>query len=188
MMSKGNRKWYPFDMTYYDEIFEEAADNYGLITTAKARQMGIGKQELSKLSARGKLTHVGRGVYRIKHYVPTPLDVYADAVALVGDGSFIADESVLALHGLASVNPESVLVGTPKRVRRQLPGYVEAVQIHENDRVTAYCGVPSMPVADAIRRCEGRVMPERLLEALRDGFDQGLISRKEYRALEKELS
>lgn len=175
-------------MTYYDDIFEDASDNYGLITTARAKEMGIGKQELYKLATRGKLTRVGRGVFRTKHHVPTPLDIYADAVALVGPDSFIADESVLAMHNLASVNPDTVLVGTQKRMRKQLPEYVDTIHITDNLPVTSYDGIPSMSVADAIRRCKGKVMPERLREALRDGLDLGLISRKDAESLEEELA
>ncbi len=175
-------------MSYYDDIYEWASDNYGLITTAQARELGIAKQELSKLTARGKLTHVGRGVFRIKHYIPTPLDLYADAVALVGTESFIADESVLAMHGLALVNPDRVFVGTTKRTRRKLPDYIEIVQVPSCLEPTVYEGVPSMSVTDAIRRCRGRVMPERLQEAVRDAAEQGLIRRKDVKSLVEELA
>ena len=99
-------------MTYYDDIFDIASENFGLITTAQARELGIAKDELSKLRARGKLTRVGHGVYRVKHHVPSPLDAYADAVALVGSGAYISGVSVLAMHDLASVNPNTIEVGT----------------------------------------------------------------------------
>jgi len=188
IMSKGYRKWYPFDMTYYDDIFEVASDNFGLITTAQAREMGIGKQELSKLAARGKLDRIGHGVYRVKHHVPEPLDAYADAVALTGPGSYVLGESVLAMHGLASVNPDVITVGTPNRVRKSLPEYVEVVRRPKGDRVEIHDGIPSMAVADAIRLCRGRVMPERLREAVRDAADDGLIPRKEIPLLEMELA
>lgn len=175
-------------MTYYDDIFDEASDNFGLITTARAKEMGIPKEELSKLTARGKLNRIGHGVYRVRHHIPTALDVYADAVALVGPGSYIIDESVLAMNGLASVNPSTIVVGTPKRVRKRLPDYIETIQRPVGDHVVTYAGVPSMTVADAILRCRGRVMPDRLREALRDASDDGLVSRKESILLEEELT
>lgn len=175
-------------MTYYDDIFEVASDNFGLITTARAREMGIGKQELSKLAARGKLERIGYGVYRIRHHVPEPLDAYADAVALVGPGSYVFGESVLAMHGLASVNPDVITVGTSNRVRKTLPEYIEVVRRPEGDRVEVRDGIPAMAVADAIRLCRGRVMPERLREAMRDAAADGLIPRKEIPLLEAELA
>jgi predicted transcriptional regulator of viral defense system len=61
-------------MTYYADIYERAADNYGLITADDAHEMGIPVVELGKLHSRGRLHRVGHGVYRIEHYSPTPLD------------------------------------------------------------------------------------------------------------------
>ena len=44
-------------------------------------------------------------MYKLVRYVPTEYDRYAEAVALVGDGSFLFGEAVLAMHGLALANP-----------------------------------------------------------------------------------
>lgn len=175
-------------MTYYDDIFEIASANFGLISVAQAREIGVAKQELSKLRARGKLERIGHGVYRIKHHTPSALDVYADAVMLVGTEAYVLGESVLAMHGLASVNPDRIIVGTPKRVRKKLPLYVKVVQRESTDKKTVYEGIPSMTVADAIRYCKGRVMPERLKEALQDAADDGLVTRRDFEALKKELA
>ena len=37
-------------MTYYDQIFDEAVGNYGLISSSKAKEMGIPAIELVKLA------------------------------------------------------------------------------------------------------------------------------------------
>ena len=76
-------------MSYYDIIYEHAADNYGLITSAQAKELKIPSIELVKLSHRGRLQRLWQGVYRISHYIPVPLDKYAEAVAIVGEGAFI---------------------------------------------------------------------------------------------------
>lgn len=149
--------------------------------------MGISKDELGKLYARGKLERVGHGVYRIKHHVPSALDVYADAVTLVGTEAYVLGESVLAMHNLASVNPDTIYVGTTKRVRKQLPSHILVVQRPSGDKTTVYDGICCMTVADAIRYCKGKVMPERLLEALRDGVTEGLLTKREQVAISKEL-
>lgn len=175
-------------MTYYDDIFEAASDNFGLITTEQARKMGIAKDELSKLQARGKLVRIGHGVYRVKHHVPSALDVYADAVALVGPGAYVFGKSVLAMHNLASVNPDAIEVGTSKRIRKKLPPYIETVRRPPGDAITLYDGIPSMTVANAIRSCKGEIMPERLEEALRDAADHGLITSRDLNEIGKELA
>lgn len=53
--------------------------------------------------------------------------------------------ALLAMHGLASANPDSITVGTSKRVRKELPDYVRIVPIPSEARITAYDGIPSMP-------------------------------------------
>ena len=93
--------------------------------------------------------------------VPTPRDVFAEAVALVGDEGFLWGESVLSMHALALVDPRAVTVATPKRIRRKLPAWVKTVPAPENAKTTFYEGIPSQCVADAIEACKGSVMTER---------------------------
>ena len=54
-------------MTFYDEIYEVAADNYGLISNAQAKKLGVSDKELSRLTKDGRLERVGHGIYRIFH-------------------------------------------------------------------------------------------------------------------------
>ena len=175
-------------MTYYDDIFEVASENFGLITTAQARELGIAKDELGKLRLRGKLERIGYGVYRIRHHVPSALDAYADAVALVGSEAYVLGESVLAMHNLASVNPDKIHIGTTRRVRKKLPAYIKTTQRPIGDMTTVYDGIRCMTVAEAIRYCKGKVMPERLAEALRDGAGEGLVTKRELDTISKELN
>lgn len=61
--------------------------------------------EMGRWCADGKLVRRGHGVYKVARWVPTPLGPFAEAVALMGDGSFLWGESVLSMHGLALVDP-----------------------------------------------------------------------------------
>ena len=163
-------------MKNYDTIYEYAADNYGLITSIEAKKLGISNVELVKLAHRGKLRRLGHGVYRIVHYIPTALDEYAEAVALVGHGAVIYGESVLALHGLALVNPSFIQIATRSRVRKTFPSYIRVVQPHTNYTIVEYEGIPSQSVIDAILSCSTTVMKERLIEATNEAERQGLIT------------
>ena len=98
-------------MTAYEKIYEQAADNYGYITTREASELGVPKSEMSALAKRNRLVHKGYGVYRLAtHYQPTEFDGYAEAVLLGGDGAIVWGESVLAMHDLALVNPPAIEV------------------------------------------------------------------------------
>lgn len=174
-------------MAHFDDIYELAVDNYGLITSAEAKSLGVAKSELNRWVGTGRLLKRGQGVYKLVRYVPTEYDRYAEAVALVGDGSFLFGEAVLAMHGLALVNPRRISVGTTKRVRRELPEWVQPVAV-SGKTVTSYEGIPSQSLAEAISECRGIVMGERLKSAVEDARREGLITKDEFEHLRKELS
>ena len=52
-------------MKHFDEIFELAADGYGIVTAAQAREIGVTTGELSRWCATGKLMRRGHGVYKL---------------------------------------------------------------------------------------------------------------------------
>ncbi len=174
-------------MAHFDDIYELAADNYGLITSAEAKNLGVAKSELNRWVGMGRLLKRGHGVYKLVRYVPTEYDRYAEAVALVGDGSFLFGEAVLAMHGLALANPRHISVGKTKRVRRELPEWVQPVTV-SGKTVTSYEGIPSQSLAEAILECRGIVMGERLKSAVEDARREGLITKDKFEHLRKELS
>lgn len=136
----------------------------------------------------GRLERRGQGVYKLARWVPTPYDPYAEALALVGDGSYLHGESVLAMHGLALVDPRTVQVATPKRVRRSLPPWVVAVPANEDGKTTFYEGIRSQRVADAIRECRKSVLPERLADVAKQARREGLVTAEEYDEQQRELA
>ena len=168
-------------MTAYEKIYEQAADNYGYITTKEAVELGVPKSEMSAL------VHKGYGVYRLAtHYQPTEFDGYAEAVLLGGEGAIIWGESVLAMHDLALVNPPAIEVATDRRVRRALPSWIKLVR-RKGGEVAYYHGIPCQPLADAIRTCKGAVMAERLADGVRKAERNGELRLGEAEQLLKEI-
>lgn len=174
-------------MKHFDCIYEIAADNYGLVTSAEAREAGIVSAELKRWVDDGRLERRGQGVYKLSRYIPTPYDRYAEACALVGDDAYLYGEAVLAMFELALVNPSVLTVATPTRRRKKLPSWIKLVQARKG-RVTVNEGIPSQSVADAIMTCRGSVMEERLLQAIEDARSRGLLAAAEYDALREEFS
>jgi predicted transcriptional regulator of viral defense system len=174
-------------MSFYDDIYEVAADNYGLIASAQAKEMGISDKEMSRLASDGRLRRIGQGLYKIKHYTPTPLDPYAEAVARVGKGAYLWGESVIAMHELASTNPSFLYIATPSRVRKTLSSGIRIMPHNKKDEITQYEGIPSQSIPDAIRSVRARMMLERLEAAVIEARRKGLITKNEERVLLKEL-
>ena len=167
-------------MSYYDDIYESAVDNYYLITTREAERIGVPRVELAKLAKRGKLVHVSHGLYRLARHVPHQNDPYAISVAIVGEEAYLYGESVIAMLGLAPTNPARIYVATPKRYRgKGSDGLVVVVRADAGD-VTAYEGVPSQDAGAAIVSCLGKMMPARLRDAAAAARAEGYLTRELY--------
>lgn len=174
-------------MAQFDDITEAALGNFGLITAAQAAEMGVRSKDIAEWVRLGRLERRGWGVYRIAHYVPSDFDRYAEATALVGGDAAVWGESVLAMLNLALVNPLRVVVATEKRIRRKLPDWIRLVRKPKSAETENIEGVRCQKLADAIRQCRGRVMAERLADAVREAGRKGLLGAGEVRKLGKEL-
>ena len=64
-------------MAYFDDIYDIAADGYGAITTAQAREAGAAPSKLNRWCADGRLLRRDHGAYKLARWVPTPYDAYA---------------------------------------------------------------------------------------------------------------
>lgn len=160
-------------MTAYNRIFEEAIENYGLITTSTARRMGIVPGTLVDLARRGRLTRLGQGVYQLVQYSPNVNDPYAQAVALVGNGAYLYGESVIALLNLAPTDPNRIYVATASRVRKNLSDGIVVCKAYAGYKPILIEGILSQKVADAIISAKATMPADRLklagIEALRIG-------------------
>lgn len=152
-----------------------AIDNHGIVTTGQAQSAGVPAVEVRKLASRGALTRIGHGVYRMEEAPTTALTAYAEALALVGKGAFLADESVLAVHDLAHVNPRTIKVGTDRRVRTQLPSTIHLLRLPRLSETEYVEGLVAMPLSQALLACRGRVLSERLMDATREAQTRGLL-------------
>jgi predicted transcriptional regulator of viral defense system len=166
-------------MSYYESIFEEAIDNYGVITAEQAERIGVPHKELYKLGQRNRIERVWQGVYKLTHYLPTQLDQYALALAIVGHDAYLFGESVLVMHNLALVNPQFIYVATCERNRRKLPPGIKLVKRKGQDAITSYEGIRSQKIPDAILACRRSVMRGRLIDAVNDARERGLITSSE---------
>lgn len=148
-------------MKNYDRLWGAAEDNYGIVTSAQACEMGVSRQSLVAMERGGLLTRIGHGVYQVKHHVPGPNDAYAAAIAIVGEDAYLRGESVLAMHGLVASNPAVMHVGSPVRVRRRFPHGLKV-----KDRTP--CSVCEYDGFEGIR-CQ------RMAEAISTAYEEGML-------------
>lgn len=173
--------------TYRKIVREIASDQYGYVTTKQAAAAGVPPAELPKLAARGGLENVAYGIYRLTDAPASAFDQYAEALLRAGEGAYLHGDSVLALFGLADVNPRRIRVAVRKRTRPKLPPYIELTLATGDVGTTQYEGLESQRVADAILECRGRVERGRLLKAAEEARKEGLLTTKEWQRVRKEL-
>jgi predicted transcriptional regulator of viral defense system len=167
-------------MKAYDEIWGFAEDNFGIITSAQAKGLGVSRQNIKKMEKSGRLMRLSHGVYQVKHHVPTVNDVYATGVAMAGSKSYLRGASVVALLNLAPTDPAYVYVGAANRVRRTFPeGYV--VKDMAKATTTYYEGIKCQILVDALRdaRLEGVIESDRIYAAALKANEKGLLTDEE---------
>lgn len=178
--------------TRMDELYALAEVKDGLLTSKEARTAGIADSVLVRLTQRGRLERVSRGVYRISHYPADRFAQYREAVlwAKASGGPelvLISHETALLLYGVSDVNPARVHITVPvtARLRRARPRWIT---IHHAGIVPAeineYEGIPVTSLERAIVDVLGSTKRIDLArQAIDDGFKKGLLKRSEAKDL-----
>jgi predicted transcriptional regulator of viral defense system len=174
-------------VTYRRTLRKIGLDQHGYVSTKDAAEADVPPVELRKLASRGGLAHIGRGLYRFDDIPTTPQDPFAQAVLWAGPDAVLAADAVLALHHLAQVNPQTLRVYTPHRVRRDKRNDITIIQkqLPAKD-TTLYYGIPSTTVRRALIDCVGLVMASRLREAAEPARTEGLLTAIEWNTLADE--
>ena len=166
---------YTFGMAKIDDIYE-AVDDFGLITSAEAAELGMSRAEMVQQEKLGKLVRVARGVYRMPIWPSQPQAPYAIAVKAAGEGAFLCGESVVALLGLAPTDPAKMRLASPRRCRRNLgPG------------VTLE-GIACQPLPAAIAAASKTMGVDRAVEAASEALARGYITKEEEERIKEEIT
>jgi len=181
----------------FDELLAMAEENDGLVTASQARAIGIVDSVLARLTQRGKLERVTRGVYRIPYYPGDRLSQYREAVSWVRashgpDNVALSHETALAVYGISDANPSRVHITVPKssRLRRIRPKWivVHRGELSPTD-VTLQEGLPVTTVAKSVLdvlKETGRSGIAR--QAIKDARKEGYISAVEAKQLARQLA
>jgi predicted transcriptional regulator of viral defense system len=180
----------------FNELLALAEEDDGLVTASQARATGIVDSVLARLTQRGKLERVARGVYRIPYYPADRLSQYREAVLWTRashgpENVALSHETALAVYGISDVNPSRVHITVPKnaRLRRRKPKWI---MIHRAEllptEVTKQDGLPVTSVAKSVLdvlKETGR--PGLARQAIRDARKEGYINAAEAKRLGRQL-
>jgi predicted transcriptional regulator of viral defense system len=180
-----------------EELLPLAEQNDGLVTSCQARALGIADSVLARLTQRGKLERVARGVYRIPYFPADRLSQYREAVLWVRASQgpeqvALSHETALGVYGISDVNPSRVHLTVPKdaRLRRRKPKWIV---IHRGDLpasdVNTHEGLPVTTAAKSVldvMETSGRLGLAR--QAIKDARKEGYINAAELNRLTRQLN
>lgn len=160
----------------------------GLLRSSDAVAAGVSRTALSRLTARGDLVWVGRGVYQL------PQAQRADPVAILSAthlGVVVCLLSALAMHGLTTQSPREawIAIGNKAAVPRIDYPPLQVVRmnevnlrdgVHETtlDGVTVRLTSPARTIADCFK-FRRRVGLDVAIEALRAAWDSRAVTMDE---------
>ena len=174
-------------MDSYEELYDISEGNFGLITYAQAKAIGISIRELDRWVKSGRLEKPMRGVYRVSRFPTSEKDPYAVATEAIGPEAYLYGESVLQLLNLVPTNPTWIYVASPKRVRKKHGESLVVIQGASGCNPVNYDGIRSQPLKDAIRSCRATVRPDRRIRAVQEGLRQGYLMKRDSQELIREI-
>ena len=168
-------------------LLQTAQDQYGYVTAAEAKELGVPPTRLSDMVRRGLLLRMDHGLYRVPLVPVTSLDAYMEAVLWPEAPGVISHLSALDLLDLCDVNPSRIDVTVPKahRIRRPVPRLYSIhrrelapgdIQKHEGIPVVT----PERAILDAMEVALGS---ELIDQAIETGRGRGLLTPQQLATL-----
>jgi len=166
----------------WDRLFEVAAQQDGLFTTAQAAESGYSPQLLAHHLQAGRMVRVRRGVYRLVHF-PAADHEDLTAIWLWSDRKGVfSHETALSLHQLSDTLPAKVYLTLPQSWKSRRLRVPQGVVLHffdvtDDDR----SWVGAVQVTSARRTiidCAiAGVSPLIVEQAIDDGLHRGLFTQ-----------
>lgn len=164
-------------------LFDCAAEQGGYFTAAQAREIGYSYQAQAYHVDAGNWTRVGRGLFRLREWVPDVHDELARWALWSGGVAVVSHETALHVHGIGEFESARVHLTVPAGFARRDRAVVlhvgdlpaEDVQEGAGFRVTT-------PMRSLIDVAAGRPDEEQLGRAIIDARSRGLVTLRRLRA------
>ncbi|MFS4488441.1 type IV toxin-antitoxin system AbiEi family antitoxin domain-containing protein [Dietzia kunjamensis] len=174
-----------------ETVSDLAAQQWGLLTAAQAKELGVSAVLLSRLVDRGVLLRVRHGVYASTSTpVTTVLEVRAQWLALKphalaaerrnSDGldAVVSHETAAQLHGIGDLPSEAIIFTTPGRRQTRQPGVRFITAALSPDEVIDMDGLPVTSVGRTVLDlARAGHEPGHLIDMLGDALSQRLATK-----------
>ena len=176
-------------------LADVAAEQWGLVTTAQARALGVSAQAVARLTNQGSLERMTHGVYRVSGAPPEPVDELRAAWLTLDPSrraaervrsaapALVSHRSAASLHGLGDLDADLHEFTTPARKQSRRPD----IRLHRGHLVagewTVVDGLPVTTVARTVADlAAARVDGGHLAGVVRDALTVRQVSDHELSA------
>lgn len=171
------------------DIADLAAGQWGLVTTAQARVLGVSAQSVARLAGQGALERITHGVYRVTGAPASPLDGLRAAWLTLDPArpanqrlrdhnlGVVSHRSAAAVHGLGDLEADEFEFTSNARKQSRRPG----IRLHRGHvRADQWSVVDGLPVTTVIRTIEdlaaARIDGGHLASIVRDALTRHQIN------------
>ncbi len=180
-------------------LADVAAEQWGLVTTAQARALGVSAQGVARLTNQGSLERMTHGVYRVSGAPPEPLDELRAAwltldpsrraaervrdIARDAAPAVVSHRSAASLHGLGDLDADLHEFTTAGRKQSRRPD----IRLHRGHLAAGeWTVVDGLPVTTVVRTvadlAAARVDGGHLASVARDALTVKQVSDQELSA------
>ena len=176
----------------WGRLYDAAASQEGLFTTAQAAEAGYSPQLLVHHVHAGKVARLRRGIYRLVHFPAGEQEDLVAAWLWSEREGVISHQTALALHGLSDALPAQVHLTLPAAWARRRFRVPDEVVLHHADVPKAerawFGAVPTTGALRTLNDCAHEALsPELLRQAAQQALRRGLVRKNELREVEKAL-
>lgn len=176
------------------ELAALAAEQWGMLTTSQASQIGVSKMALSRMAAAGELERVIHGVYAVpatadaEHVLERAMWLTLDPDARAGErvgeahsAGVLSHESAARLLGLGDLIADVVTITVPTRRRTRRPDLRLRADQLQPEEVTLVEGLPVTKAARTIADllADGDYDLEHLSQMTAQAVERGLCDEAE---------
>jgi very-short-patch-repair endonuclease len=141
------------------ELYELAAQQNDVVTTAQLREIGFTYQAVNRWVAMGRLFRLHRGVYLVGRPPPSREARFHAAVLACGDSAALAGFAAAALWGFWQGSTADLEVIAPRRLKER-PGIV-VHRVAVMPELTERCGIPVTTPEQTILHLAGTMYSDR---------------------------
>lgn len=173
----------------HDSLYAAAEAQAGYFTAQQALEADMDRSTL-RYHARpgGRYERAGRGLYRLRHFPPSPNEQMMVAWLPLKDvGAVISHESALEIHDLSDRIPDAIHLSLPRSERGRRPR--TGVRLHtlrrppEGAEIRRIAGLPTTSVERSIvDSLEDGTQPDQIGLAIRQALERGLTTPRRLQA------